>query len=272
MPDICILTDSTAQFTRPNFPGHELVYVIPFHLRTDPSPAGKNLPAQALPARLIPPSPQEFLEYYAQLGRNHTTVLVITLSSALSPTTRHAQEAAIQYNNQTAVQIFDSQTTAIGLGLLVQAVADAVVRGAAFQEIEHWLRAAIPRIYMLICIPELTYLAEAGYLAYSQAVVGEMMGLLPIFTVEDGRLTPMEKVRTQRHLFELFQEFMEEFENPSHIALMYGTNHLTLRTRPLRVYVQENFPRTPFSEHPINPHVAALFGPRSIGLVIMESA
>jgi DegV family protein with EDD domain len=271
MPDICILTDSTAQFTRPNFPGHELVYVIPFHLQSEPRPGGKNASRQVSAAHLVPPTPQEFLAYFAQLGRQHATVLVITLSSSLSEATHNAQEAAIQYNNLSAVQIFDSQTTAIGLGLLVQAAAEAAARGASFQEIEHWLRAAIPRIYMLFCIPELTYLAAAGYLAYPQAMVGEMMGLLPIFTLEDGRLTPMEKVRTQRHLFESFQEFMEEFENPSHIALMYGASHLTLRTRPLRIYVQENFPRTPFSEHPISPHVGALFGPQSIGLVIMES-
>jgi fatty acid-binding protein DegV len=101
--------------------------------------------------------------------------------------------------------------------------------------------------------------------------VGEMMGLLTIFSLEEGRLTPMEKVRTQRHLFESFQEFLDEFEDPSHIALLHSAGHPSLRTRPLRQYVQENFPRTPFSEHPISPHVAALFGPQSIGLVIMEN-
>ena len=133
------------------------------------------------------------------------------------------------------------------------------------------MRSIIPRIYQLFCIPELTYLAATGYIQSSQAMVGEMLGLLPIFAMEEGRLTPMEKVRTQRHLFESFQEFMEEFDNPSHIALMRGAGSNPARTRPLRAYVQENFPQTPFSEHPLNPHTAAMFGPQSIGLVIMEN-
>ena len=91
MPDICILTDSTAQFTRPNFPGHAQVYVIPFHLQPDPRQEDKNLPRPASVARLIPPSPQEFLGYFTQLGLNNTTVLVLTLSSFLSSASQNAQ-------------------------------------------------------------------------------------------------------------------------------------------------------------------------------------
>ncbi len=272
MPNLCILTDSTAQFTQPNFPGHELVYVIPFGLQPEPRQEPRPLPRSMSPGRLIPPKPQEFLYFFSQLGRSYDTVMVIVLSSFLGPNVRNAQEAVDQYNNHGTIQVIDSLTTAVGLGLLVQAAAGLAAQGGTYQEIEQWVRSAIPRIYMLFCIPELTYLAAAGIINYSQAVVGEMMGLLPIFALEEGRLSPMEKVRTQRHLFESFQEFIDEFENPSHIALLHGTSHVTLRTRPLRAYVQENFPDTPFSEHAINSHIAAMFGPQSIGLVIMENA
>ena len=96
------------------------------------------------------------------------------------------------------------------------------------------------------------------------------MKMLPIFAIEEGRLTPMEKVRTRRHLFESFLEFINEFDTPAHIALVRGASYNTICTRPVRQYVQETFPDTPFSEHAIAPHLAALFGPQSTGLVIME--
>jgi DegV family protein with EDD domain len=271
MPSVCILTDSTAQFTRPNFPGHELVYVISFQSQPPEGQDGKEPPASPPATHLSPPTAPEFLRFYTQLSRNYNTVMVLTLSSHLSPATHIAREAAAQFSNHSSVQVIDSQTVAVGLGLLVQAAANAASRGASFQEIDRWVRAAIPRVYMLFCIPELSYLARTGYLTTSQAMVGEMLGMFPIFAMEEGRLTPLEKVRTQRHLFESFQEFMDEFENPGHIALLHGAGHTALRTRPLRAYVQENFPRTPFSEHAIGPHVAALFGPQCIGLVIMEN-
>jgi fatty acid-binding protein DegV len=249
MSNVCILTDSTVQFTHANFPGHERVYVIPFEIQKRGQVRNESRPCKDLVQRLIPPSAKEFARFYAQLSREYDTIFVLTLSSLLNPTT---------------------QVALSGLGLLVQSAAAAADAGASPGEIEHRMRASIPRIYMLFCIPELTYLARSGYMDYSQALVAEMMGMLPIFTIEEGRLTPMEKVRTQRHLFESCLEFINEFDTPTHIALMRGANHNTSRTRAVRQYVQETFPDTQFSEHAIAPHLAALFGPQSSALVIME--
>ncbi len=270
MSNVCILTDSTVQFTHPKFPGHERVYVIPFEFQTRTQQGDESRPCRNLARRLIPPSPQEFIRFYAQLSREYDTIFVLTLSSLLNPATRFALSASVQYSNHAAIEVIDSQTTGIGLGLLVQEAAAAASAGATPAEIERRMRASIPRIYMLFCIPELTFLAHSGYMDHSQALVGELMGMLPIFAIEEGRLTPMEKVRTQRHLFESFQEFMNEFEAPAYIALVRGASHNTIRTRPVRQYVRENFPDALFSEHAIAPHLAALFGPQSTGLVIME--
>ena len=170
-----------------------------------------------------------------------------------------------------SVEVMDFTTTALGLGMLVQIAAQAASEGASLKEIDRQLRANIPRVYLLLCIPELTYLAQSGHMEYAQALVGEMMGILPIFTFEDGRLVPMEKVRTPRHLFEAFQDFIGEFEAPARIALVNCSGRGSLRTSPLRQFVQDTFPETLFSEHPIQPHLAAMFGPRSIGLVVLES-
>ena len=84
------------------------------------------------------------------------------------------------------------------------------------------------------------------------------MGMLPIFAIEEGRLTPMEKVRTQRHLFESFLEFINEFEAPAHIALMRGASHNTIRDATCASVCPGDFPETPFSEHAIAPHLACI--------------
>jgi len=270
MSNVCILTDSTVQFIHPNFAGHERVYVIPLEIQNRTQPGDESHPHGGLARRLIPPTSQEFVRFYAQLSREYDTIFVLTLSSLLNPTIRFALSASVQYSNHATIEVIDSLTTGIGLGLLVQAAASAASAGAPPAEIEQSIRASIPRVYMLLCIPGLTYLAHSGYMDYSQALVGEMMGMLPIFAIEEGRLTPMKKVRTQRHLFESFLEFINEFDSPSHIALIRGASYNTIRTRSVRQYVQETFPDTLFSEHAIAPHLAALFGPQSTGLVIME--
>jgi DegV family protein with EDD domain len=218
MSKVCILTDSTVQYTDPNFPGKERVYVIPLKIQTREQQGNQAQPRCGLDTSLIPPSPQEFIHYYSQLSSQYDTIFVLTLSSLLIPATRSAFSASVQFSNQATIIVIDSQTTGAGLGLLVQAAAAAVHAEVPPAEIERRMRAAILRIYMLVCIPELMYLAQSGQMEYSQALVGEMLGMLPIFTLEEGRLRPMEKVRTQRHLFESFLEFINEFEAPAHIA------------------------------------------------------
>jgi len=272
MPNVCILTDSTAQFTQARFPGYERVHVIPFDIQNVEPQAGQSLPGVFfIQKRLVPPSTQEFIRYYARLSRDYESIVVLTLSSLVNPTMSHALAASEQYSNGVPVEVIDSQTTAIGLGMLVQIAAQAASEGASLKEIDRQLRASIPRVYLLLCIPELTYLAQSGHMNYAQAWVGEMLGILPIFTFEEGRLVPMEKVRTPRHLFEAFQDFLGEFDAPAQIALVNSSGRGSLRTSPLRQFVQATFPETLFSEHPIQPHLAALFGPRSIGLVVLES-
>ena len=272
MPSICILTDGSAQFTHPNFPGHELVHIIPFNghktvCQEDQLQAGGVLAHK----QMVCPSPQDFIHFYANLSRGYDSILVLTLSSLLNRTMKNALLALDECSYSARVEVIDTQTTAIGLGLLVELAAGAASKGAGLKEIDQQLRAGIPRIYMLFCIPELTYLASCGLMDYSQAMVAEMMGMLPIFAFEEGRLVPMEKVRTPRHLFEAFQDFMGEFESPSQIALLRTPVNGNLRANSFRGFVRDNFPLTLFSEHTLQPYLAAMFGPRSIGLVVMES-
>ena len=272
MPGICILTDGSAQFTHPNYPGHELVHIIPFSNRNADCQVGK-LPPGGIPLLkpLACPSPQDFINFFVNLSRGYDTILVLTISSLIDPTLNNAHLALGDCSNSARIEVIDSQTTALGLGLLVQLAAGAASRGASLNEIDQQLRAGIPRIYMLVCTPDLTSLANSGLMDYSQALVAEMLGMLPIFAFEEGRLVPMEKVRTPRHMFEAFQEFMSEFESPAHIALLQNSINDHVRTNPFRSFVRDNFPVTLFSELPLHPCMASLFGQRSIGLVVMES-
>ena len=271
MSKICILTDSTAQYTQAKYPGHERVHVLPFEIQTCDRAGEHSRSRQVQNQRLIPPSAQDFEQAFARLSREYDMIFVLTMSARLNPAHANALDAVRRFSNHARVNVIDTQTTSIGLGLLVQAAAAAAAEGAAADEIEQRMRASIPHIYMLFCIPELTTLACSGYMDYSQALVAEMMGLLPVFSIEEGRLTPIEKVRTRRHLFESFLEYINEFDSPAHIALIRGGNQGTIRARPVRMYVQETFPETPFSEHAISPPLASLFGQQATGLIIYEN-
>jgi DegV family protein with EDD domain len=290
MSRVCILTDSTAQFPFPGYPGHELVTVIPLQVNLRgklytngrdiklgelPASAGRGLAPGVIPPgviapRVIPPESGDFRQVLAALGQNYTDIIVLLLSAHLIPAVQHAKEAAASINLPARVDILDSQTTSVGLGLLVQAAAEAARDGMPGAEILRMLRVLIPHVYTLFCVQSLSYLACAGKMDPAQALIGEMLGLIPFLTLENGQLTPLQKARSTRHLIDVLIEFLTEFNELKHVALLQGLPVMTGETRLIRERILETIPNTPFSEHTLGGALAALLGPRSLGLVVME--
>jgi DegV family protein with EDD domain len=279
MPGVCILTDSTAQFTAASFPGQELVSVIPLHIyyKDHRYVDGKDLKISDLPpsARnpsspvLQPPSPDEFRQIFLRLGNEYDEIIAILLTPNLNRALPNAREA--EYSLGWApVTLIDSQTTGVGLGLLVQAAAEAAQEGASGLEIKRFILNQVSRVYSIYCVQSLTYLSQAGHLDIAQAVVGEMLGVLALFILENGNLVPVQKARNVRQLVDLLYEFAFEFGNLKHIALDRGLISFENEARILRERIGSDFPSTPYSEHILGPALACIFGPRSIGLVAME--
>lgn len=280
MNSVCILTDSTAQFPQLGFSGRNDVRVISYDIELNGRlyPEGQELRAVDLPPsasetlrpRVVVPTPETFAEFFINLNLHYRHIIAILNSSSLNQAYQNAQQAAETVQGRANVTVIDSQTTSVGLGLLVQAAAEGVARGETVTEVERMVRSMIPHTYMMLCTPGMSYLYHAGYIDQSQAFVGEMLGLLPIFTLEEGELSAVEKVRNARGLVDFMQEFVCEFEELQHIAFVQSTTPMTHEARLMREHVQNCFPQTPFSEHNINLPLATMIGPRSIGLVTVE--
>jgi DegV family protein with EDD domain len=277
---ICILTDSTAQFPQLGFPGRNNVRVVTYgvevngHLYEEGQEFKTNdLPQTAndiLHPRLIAPSVEKFRELFTSLGQHYPNIISIFSSATLTRAYENAQQAQKSVQGRVKVSIIDSQTTSVGLGLLVQTAAEAAAQGKSAFEIERTIRSMIPHTYMMLCTPGLSYLHYAGIIDQAQAFVGEMLGLLPIFTLEEGQVSAVEKVRNTRSLVDFMQEFILEFDDLLHIAFIQSVPGLAHEARLMREHVQNSFSQTPFSEHAINLPLATLVGPRSLGLVVVE--
>jgi DegV family protein with EDD domain len=280
MPRVCLLTDSTAQFTIPMFPGLDLVNVIPLRVQyknqifTD----GKDLKVTSLPQTehaedgpyILTPSIEDFRQAFIKLGRKYNEIIVILMSSLINPTYAVALEAASSVRGPASIHLIDSQTTAVGLGLIVQAAADAAEQGATSTHISRLVRGMIPRIYTVFCVQSLSYLYRSGHLDPAQAIVGEMLGITPFFTMENGRLVPIQKVRNFRHLVDILHEFISEFSHLKHIAIVQGIPPFEQEAHHLRDRLNGNFPATSFSEHTLGAALATILGPKSLGVVALE--
>ena len=280
LPGVCILTDSTAQFTVSPFPAQDLVSVIPHRINLNRVSYldGQGLSIYDLPltardgksAQAHAPNPKEFQQAFLSLGEEHPEILAILLSARLSQAFENANQAAGTLPGRISLTVLDSQTTGVGLGLLVQAAAEAARGGATAKEIKQLVRHLVAHIYTVFCVQSLSYLPLGGHIDPAQAVVGEMLGVIPIILLENGRLVPVQKARSFRHLLDLLVEFLGEFGELKHISLLKGTLPFESEVYNLRQRIKDLFPATAFSEHTLGTGLATILGPRSLGLVVME--
>lgn len=281
MSQVCILTDSTAQFPIPAFAGRTLVSLIPLHIEWNQKRYEKSEGIRAAdlptttrldaPPTLMPPSKEEFEKTYLHLGQYYEEILVLVNSAQLTGTYQNAKQAAAAYQGKTKIITVDSETAATGLGLLVQAASAAAEDGAGAEEIDNFIRQLLPRMYSVFCIQGLSYLHHSGYLGEPQAIVGEFLHILPMYVLDRGHLVPTQKARNNRHLVDLLHEFICEFTSLEHIGLLQGVPPYETETRSLRERLALDFEDTPISEHIISAELAALIGPRSLGLFVLQT-
>jgi len=206
-----------------------------------------------------------------RITQRYDEVLGIFVSSRLTGLYTIIQEVISSLGEKSRIQIIDSQAVSAGLGFIVQSCALHLHQGATFGELERLACSYVSRIYSIFFLPGLSYLHYNGYLDHAQAYVGEMLGMQPTYGLEEGELTPLEKMRNQRHTIDLFQEFLSEFEHLQHIALLQSAPPNPQLTRLVREYAKTNFSTTPLTEHRINLPLATLFGPHSSGVMVVES-
>jgi DegV family protein with EDD domain len=216
------------------------------------------------------PSAADFAKTYEQICRTNDTILSIHISSKLSRTVHNARAGTEEVLGRCKIDVIDSLSTSIGLGLLVEAAALAAERGASQDDIVRIVRGMIPRLYAVYFIETMEYLAKAQRIGRAQAVLGSMLGIKPFLTLEDGDIVPMEKVRTRQQAVEKLVEFVVEFANIEHLAILQNGNAHGEDTRLLLERLALEFPGRSWPVLAYGPSLATFLGPNAMGVVVYE--
>lgn len=282
----CIITDTTAQFPARIFPGQEHVRVVTLgvqfeeHAETEPERIKTSQFPQILEPdgngevfpRLLVPSVADLQALFSSVATKYNEIIGIFLSGNLCPLVARAREAAKNLSSLVRIEIIDAQTAGPGLGFIVQTAARAAQEGQDAREIRHLVQGLLPHIFSILCVRGLSYLERIHALDAAQAAVGEMLGIIPVFMLEQGRLIPVQKIRHARQLVDSFFEFVIEFDRIHHLALVQGVPSYPQEKKMLRERIEAEFPTLAISEHIINPSLSAILGPHTIGVFVWEEA
>lgn len=276
MSSVCVVSDSTALFPNPVFAGRNRVHLLPAAWQGEA--AKERLKAGDFPVsltrqqalRLAAPADAELEAFFRKLGAHYEGVLVVAHAECFSALAPAAARAAASLQGSLPVRVIDSGTLGLGLGLLVQAAAEAAEAGTTLADLDLHTRNLSARIYGLLCIPGLSYLQRSGLVNPSQAQVGEFLKITQVYTLEEGQLMPSQKTRNARHLVDALHEFLSEFDDLEHVAIMQGVPSFEQETRALRERLLEERGALAISEQTVNAPVASLVGPHSLGIFALE--
>jgi DegV family protein with EDD domain len=218
--------------------------------------------------RLLVPDINMVLDHYRLLAKETNQILAIHASSHLSPMWGQSRKAAELLMGRNTIRVIDSLSTSLGQGLLVRQAAEAAAAGASIHEIARLVNSAVPHLYVTLFTESLNYLETSANLGVSQSVLGTMLGIKAMLTVEEGDLIPLEKVQTREEVVEKLYEFVVEFANIEELGILqhaYEESQGELLAR-----LEENMPKLKIHSLTYPPSLAAHLGPNTVGVIVYE--
>jgi len=283
MPKVRIITDSGAYLFPDTIEKYDIT-VIPHQIRVDRAiltedgstpvdelfrrySAAQSAGFKGVP-ELVTPELNDVLDYYRQVSRESNQIVAIHTSSHLSAMWGQSRKAAELLMGRNTIRVIDSFSTSLGLGILVRQAAQAADQGASVHEIARLVNSAVPHLYVTLFTESLNYLETSANLGVSQSVLGTLLGIKAMLTVEEGDLIPLEKVQGRSDVVDKLYEFVIEF---AHIEEMGILQHCYDESRDdLLARIVENMPNLTVHRLTYPPSLATHLGPNTMGVIVYE--
>lgn len=280
MARVAVVTDSNA-FLAPQLAQRLGVHVLPhtIHLQQGNFKEGQDLtPAQyfRLLAQSDPhfvpratgPSLEDFLNLYTRLHSQTDQIISLHISSHLSDTVESARAARRMLLGRYQIEVIDSQSATVGLGMLVQAAATAAQAGHDLEACVRLVRGMMPHIYLFFLVKHLSYLEREQRISPAQSLLGSMLRLMPLLQIEDGEIIPLEKVRSSQRGIDKLYNYVSEFAHIQQATLLQ--QGFDGETNDLLERLKATYPHKKFPVLTYNPSLAVHTGPEALGVVVFE--
>jgi DegV family protein with EDD domain len=278
MANVKVVTDSGA-YINPEIAKDLDVEILPLRVRVgdeifregvdiESSQLLHKLSTNSVLPVLEPPSVEEIGRIYRKLSHQTDEILSIHVSRRLCDVVRVAQQASQPFLGRSRITILDSMVISLGQGLLVEEAVRASNAGLSMTQIIRLVRGMIPRIYAIFFTDNLKYLEQGGRIGQAQTILGTMLGIKPILTLEDGDILPLEKVRTQEKALDKLIEFVTEFSAIEQVAILQ--NGFPETTAALLELLDVVLPGRDIPVLTYGPSLAVQVGPNAMGILVFE--
>lgn len=216
---IHIVTDSTSDLSKDEIIAND-IHVVPLTIQIDGETFvdgvdvqpdtflelmknSKNLPKSSQPAT------GKFKELYDVLGKNGDRIISIHMTGGMSGTYESARQAASMSDSD--VTVIDSRFIAIGLAIQIREAIRLRKEGASVEEIVKRLEVVRDNTNLFVVVDTLENLIKGGRIGKGKGMIGSLLNIKPIASLENGEYTPVSKARSYKQVINyLFNQFQED--------------------------------------------------------------
>jgi DegV family protein with EDD domain len=272
---VLVVTDSTADLP-PGLAGELGIAVVPLHVLfgQESFRDGVDLTSDAFFQKLatskeLPttsqPSVGEFASVYERLAMETDRIVSVHLSSRFSGTVGAARQAAQGLAAHCSIQVIDSGTTSMAMGMGVMAAATVARAGGDLDACGDAARTVFGRQRIAVALDTLEFLRRGGRIGRAQALLGGLLRLKPIVTIRDGEVHPLARVRTRRKaLDEIIKICLQDNATIEQVAVLHATT--PEEAASVAQTLRDRFPNATVHVGQFGPVIGVHGGPGLIGI------
>jgi DegV family protein with EDD domain len=171
-------------------------------------PTAKELPQTASPG------PGDYLQMYEDLARDEGVREVISIhmtskGSGAYQAARVAQSTVREHMPDLRVEVIDTLNVSMCQGWMVIEAARAALEGKSLTDVVALVKRMMPITRMVQTADTLRYLYMGGRIGKAQHLVGSLLKIKPLISMEDGIIVPLGQPRSRRRAYEMMVDMVE---------------------------------------------------------------
>ncbi len=216
------------------------------------------------------PPPDETYEIYKELeDEGVEEILALHLPAKVSGFL--SSIGSVISRLKAKVKVFDTRSLSGGAGLVAAKMIELFEKGLSFEELEKKFWEIRRNVFIQFSVSSLKFLIKNGRIGKAKGLIGTLMNILPILTVdEDGEVAPVSKVRGRKKVIEKMVKNVVDFVGNSKFELVigWGMNEVKERALEIKDKIFEIFGEkiVKFGTVRISPTVACNAGPDIYGV------
>ncbi|MGM9947950.1 DegV family protein [Floccifex sp.] len=222
------------------------------------------------------PSVADLMDMWNEILKDYDEIVYIPMTSALSGSCQSAMTFSEEFDGK--VQVVDNHRISVTQLLSVKDALLYARQGYCAKEIKEKLEKEAYEASIYITVDTLKYLQKGGRITPSVALLGSMLRIKPVLTIQGEKLDSCSKARGMKSAFKIMVEHLKEdletrFQSFDKKELSLGLAYTHMPQEDIEKWkekLQEEFPGYPVCVAPLTMSIGCHVGPGALGIGLIH--